>query len=139
MLYLLSKSLHLFFVMAWVAAVFYLPRILVNLAEARGQGEVERRLYLMGRRLYGFGHVMFGLSLALGLVLWFGFGMVGGWLHGKLALLILLLGYYTWTGRLLKRAEAGAALPGSTWMRWYNEAPIPLLLGILYLAIAKPF
>ena len=66
------KTLHILFVIAWMAAVFYLPRILVNLAEAGAQPDVRARLMLMGRRLYRFGHVMFGLAFVLGLVLWLG-------------------------------------------------------------------
>src|SRR3546814_10290606 len=81
-----------------MAAVFYLPRILVNLAEAGGDPGVRARLVLMGRRLYRFGHVMFGLATVLGLALWLGYRlipdfptMVGtgtGWLHAKLALVV---------------------------------------------------
>src|SRR3546814_10215682 len=59
--YIWTKTAHLVFVIAWMAAVFYLPRILVNLAEAGGDPGVRARLVLMGRRLYRFGHVMFGL------------------------------------------------------------------------------
>lgn len=132
-------SLHLLFVIAWVAAVFYLPRILVNLAEARGEPAVERRLQLMGRRLYRFGHVMFGLLLLFGLWLWFGFGIDGGWLHGKLLLVALLLGYFIHSGRWLGRAASGAGLPGSRALRWYNELPLLLVLGVIYLVVAKPF
>ena len=94
MAYLLTKTFHLVFVIAWMAAVFYLPRILVNLAEAGESQEVRARLLLMGRRLYRFGHVMFGIAFVLGLVLWLGYRvlpafptMVGAgtaWLHAKL-------------------------------------------------------
>ena len=139
MAYFLVKSLHLLFVMAWVAAVFYLPRILVNLAEARGEPPVEARLVLMGRRLYAFGHVMFGLSLAMGLVLWMGYRIHGGWLHAKLMLVALLLGYFIWTMRILRRAAAGGALPTPTRLRWFNELPILLALGAIWLVLAKPF
>jgi len=62
MLYPLLKSAHLLFVMAWVAAVFYLPRLMINHAEAEGQADVQARLQMMAKRLYRFGHVMFGLS-----------------------------------------------------------------------------
>src|SRR5690606_37873217 len=54
--YLWIKSAHLLFVMAWVAAAFYLPRILINLVEAGDEAAVRARLVLMGRRLYRFGH-----------------------------------------------------------------------------------
>ena len=59
--YLLTKTAHVVFVIAWMATVFYLPRILVNLAEAGADGAVRDRLLLMGRRLYRFGHTMFGM------------------------------------------------------------------------------
>lgn len=139
MAYFLVKSLHLLFVMAWVAAVFYLPRILVNLAEARGEPAVEARLALMGRRLYAFGHVTFGLSLAMGLVLWMGYRIHGGWLHAKLVLVALLLGYFIWSMRILRRAVAGGALPTPARLRWFNELPILLALGAIWLVLAKPF
>jgi len=72
MTYLLIKSLHLLFVIAWMATVFYLPRILVNMAEAANEPAVQARLQLMGRRLYKFGHNMFGIAFLFGLVLWQG-------------------------------------------------------------------
>ena len=70
------KTFHLLFVVAWMAAVFYLPRILVNLSETAGQLPVTERLQLMGLRLYKFGHMMFGLALILGLVLWLGYKVI---------------------------------------------------------------
>src|SRR5690606_35882407 len=115
--YLWTKTAHLVLVIAWMAAVFYLPRILVNLAEAGGDPGVRARLVLMGRRLYRFGHVMFGLAFLLGLVLWLGYRvipdfptMVGagtGWLHAKLALVVLLLAHFIVAGRWLKGLDNG--------------------------------
>ena len=78
MTYLLIKTLHLLFDIAWMAAVFYLPRILVNMAEAGDQAPVQGRLQLMGRRLYKFGHNMFGFAFVLGLVLWQGWRVLPG-------------------------------------------------------------
>lgn len=139
MAYVWTKTFHLVFVVAWMAAVFYLPRILVNIAEAAGDRAVEDRLILMGKRLYRFGHVMFGLLFVLGLLLWLHFGLGGAWLHAKLALVAVVLGYYVWTGRLLRRAEARAAFPSGRWLRWFNELPVLLLVGIVFLVLAKPF
>ena len=65
MAYLLTKTFHLVFVIAWMAAVFYLPRILVNLAEVGDVPAVRERLLLMGQRLYRFGHVMFAIAFLL--------------------------------------------------------------------------
>ena len=148
--YLIAKTAHLLFVFAFVASAFYLPRILVNLAEA-GDGEpaVRARLLLMGRRLYRFGHAMFGLAFLLGLLLWLGYRafpgfptMVApgsGWLHAKLGAVVLMLAHFIVAGRWLKGVAAGRALPSSTTLRWFNELPVVLLLAILWLVLAKPF
>lgn len=140
MAYLLTKSLHIVFVIAWMATVFYLPRILVNIKEAEGEPPaVKARLELMGRRLYKFGHSMFGMALIFGLVLWLYFGIGGGWLHAKLALVVAMLAYFIWAGRALKRSIAGGPLPSSKALRIGNELPVLVLLAIVYLVVAKPF
>lgn len=139
MAYLLIKSLHIVFVIAWMATVFYLPRILVNIVEAGNEPAVKARLELMGRRLYKFGHSMFGVALVLGLILWFVFHISGGWLHAKLALVAVMLAYFIWSGRALKRSMAGGALPSSKALRIGNELPVLVLLAIVYLVVAKPF
>ena len=139
MAYLITKTAHLVFVMAWMRGVFYLPRILVNIAEAGDEPVVRARLVLMGRRLYRFGHIMFGLAVAFGLALWLHFGMSGGWLHAKLLLVALMLAHYLIGGRWLKAADAGKPLPSSKALRWFNEAPVFLLIAIVWLVLAKPF
>ncbi|WP_266159848.1 CopD family protein [Dyella silvatica] len=147
MAYLWIKSFHLLFVMAWVATVFYLPRILVNIAETQNEPAVRARLELMGRRLYGFGHSMFGLAALFGLTLWQGWRLFpgslpnfgeAGWLHAKLGLVVLLLVYFIWAGRLVKRSAQGGSLPSSKTLRLLNELPILLLLAVIYLVLAKP-
>lgn len=143
------KTSHLLFVIAWMASVFYLPRILVNLAEVGDVPAVRDRLALMGRRLYSFGHTMFGLAFAFGLALWLGHRLapdalpdvVAGmkWIHAKLGLVAALLAYFIVCGRMLKRAAAGGTLPTATALRWLNELPVFLLLVVIYLVLAKPF
>ncbi len=137
--YIWIKTFHLVFVIAAMAAVFYLPRILVNIAEAGNEPAVRARLVLMGRRLYGFGHAMLGLAIVLGLVLWLHFGIAGGWLHAKLMLVVALLVYYIVCGRWLKGVDAGRALPSSRTLRWFNELPVLVLVAIVWLVIGKPF
>ena len=139
MAYLITKSLHIVFVIAWMATVFYLPRILVYVAEAGNEPAVKARLELMGSRLYKFGHNMFGLAFIFGLVLWLYFHVTGGWLHAKLLLVALMLAYFIWMGRLLKRSMAGGALPSSKTLRIFNELPVLVLLAIVFLVVAKPF
>jgi putative membrane protein len=145
--YLWIKTAHLVFVMAWVAAAFYLPRILINLVEAGDVPQVRDRLVLMGRRLYRFGHVMAGLAIVLGLVLWMGYRVLpdfptmvgGGWLHAKLTLVALLFAHYIVAGRWVKGAAQGRRLPATRTLRWFNEIPVLLLVGVVYLVLAKPF
>jgi putative membrane protein len=137
--YLWTKTAHLVFVIAFMACVFYLPRILVNLAEAGDEPAVRARLLLMGRRLYRFGHTMFGIAFVLGLVLWLRFDIVGGWLHAKLVFVALLLAHFIVAGRWLKGVDKGRALPSATTLRWFNELPVVLLVVIVYLVLAKPF
>ena len=138
-MYFWVKTFHLVFVIAWMATVFYLPRILVNLAETRDQPDVQARLLQMGKKLYRFGHSMFGVATVLGLVLWFYFDISGGWLHAKLLLVALLLAYFIVTGRWLKGVEKGRALTSSFKLRLFNEAPLVLLIVVVYLVLAKPF
>ncbi len=137
--YVWVKSLHLLFVMGWVAAAFYLPRILINLVEAGADVAVRDRLVLMGRRLVRFGHVMFGIAVLLGMVLWMHFGIAGGWMHVKLVLVALLFAHFIVGGRWVRRAASGAALPSTRALRWFNEVPVFGLLAIIVLVIGKPF
>lgn len=139
MAYLWTKTFHLVFVIAWMAAVFYLPRILVNIAEAGESPQVRARLVLMGRRLLRFGHVMFGLAAVLGLALWLHFGIAGGWLHAKLLLVAALLAYFIFSGRWLKGVDAGRPLPSARTLRLVNEVPVLALVLIVFLVLAKPF
>ncbi len=148
-MYFWVKTAHLVFVIAWMATVFYLPRILVNMTETRAQPDVQARLLLMGKKLYRFGHGMFGLAVLLGLVLWIGYRFIpdfptmvasgSGWLHAKLALVALMLAHFIVAGRWLKGVEKGRALPSSKALRWFNELPVLLLVVVVYLVLAKPF
>ena len=89
------------------------------------------------------------LWLAFGLVLWLGYRVIAdfptmvapgsGWLHAKLALVVLMLAHFTVSGRWLKRLDKGRALPSSKALRWFNELPVFLLIAIVYLVLAKPF
>ncbi len=136
--YLWAKTVHLLFVIAWMATVFYLPRILVNIAEVGDVPAVRERLVLMGRRLYRFGHVMFAIAIVFGMVLWVHFRISGGWLHIKLTLVALMLAHFFIAGRWLKGVDKGRTLPSPTALRWFNEVPIFLLLIVIYLVLAKP-
>jgi len=139
-LYLVAKTAHVVFVIAWMASVFYLPRILVNIAEAGDAPVVRERLLLMARRLYRFGHIMFGFAVVPGAWMWWrAFPLHSGWLHAKLGLVVLLLVHFTVSGRWAKGVAAGRRLPSAKALRWFNELPVLLLVGVVWLVLAKPF
>ena len=135
------KSLHIVFVTAWFAGLFYLPRILVNLAmlDRERDAATHARLLLMARKLYRFMTLLAVPALAFGLWLWLGYGIRGGWLHAKLVLVVLLAGYHHACGSLLSKFERGANTRGHVWYRWVNEVPVILLLVIVILVVVKPF
>jgi len=138
------KALHIVFVTSWFAGLFYLPRIFVNLAMVPPGSVAEReRLLLMAGKLYRFMTGLAVLALALGLWLWLGYGIGSGpgngWLHAKLAIVVLLIGYHHGCGRLLKRFRAGEATHGHRWFRWFNEARVLMLLVVVILVVVKPF
>jgi putative membrane protein len=134
------KAFHIFFVVSWFAGLFYLPRIFVNLAMVPVENVAEReRLLIMAAKLYKFVTPIGLLAVALGLWLWLGFGFAGAWLHVKTTLVAILLGYHFYCGKLLKDFAAGRNARSHVWFRFFNEAPVLLLLTICILAVVKPF
>ena len=137
--YLWIKALHIVFVTSWFAGLFYLPRIFVNLAMVPDAGAERERLLLMARKLWRFMQPLMLLAVAFGLWLWLGYGIGGGWMHAKLAVVVLLLGYHHACGRLLRRFERGESRHSHVWFRWFNELPVIALLATVVLVVVKPF
>ena len=137
-MYLWIKALHIVFIASWFAGLFYLPRIFVNLAQETNPA-VNERLLGMARRLYRFTTILMVPALLLGLWLAMMIGMKHGWLHAKLVLVILAIGYHHACGSILKKFERGVNTRSHTWFRWFNEVPVILLLVIVILATVKPF
>jgi len=132
------KAFHIFFVVSWFAGLFYLPRIFVNHAMATEPAEIAR-LKLMERKLYRFVTPIGALAVIFGLWLWFGYGFSGGWLHAKTTLVALLVGYHLYCGHLVKEFAADRNTRSHVFYRFFNEAPVFLLLAIVILATVKPF
>lgn len=132
------KAFHIVFITAWFAGLFYLPRILVNLA-METDAATNARLLAMARKLYRFMSLLAVPALGFGLWLWLGYGISGGWLHAKLALVVLLIGYHHGCGRLLTKFEQGKNTRSHVWYRWFNEIPVVFLLLIVVLVVVKPF
>jgi protoporphyrinogen IX oxidase len=138
------KALHIVFVASWFAGLFYLPRIFVNLALVSPGSIAEReRLMLMARKLYRFTTILAVPALVFGLLLWLYYGIGRGpgnaWLHAKLFIVFLVLGYHHSCGSLLKKFEKNAPARSHVWYRWYNEVPVILLLIAVILVVVKPF
>jgi putative membrane protein len=138
------KSLHIVFVASWFAGLFYLPRIFVNLAMVPADSVPERdRLLLMARKLLRFMTIIAIPALAFGIWLWAGYGIGWGpgnaWMHAKLLGVLLVIGYHHACSVMLKKFVSGQQRHGHVWYRWFNEAPVILMLVIVCLVVLKPF
>ncbi len=138
--YLWIKAFHIVFVASWFAGLFYLPRILVNLAQVPADSAAERaRLLGMGRRLYRFATLLMVPALVLGVWLWLGYGVGGGWLHAKLAIVLGVIGYHHMCRTLLRRFEDGSNRRSERWFRVFNEVSVLMFIAAVVLVVVKPF
>lgn len=132
------KAFHIIFIASWFAGLFYLPRIFVNLAQET-ETVATARLLLMARKLLRFTTMLAVPAVLLGVWLWLGYGFRGGWMHAKLTLVLLVIGYHHACGSLLKKFEHGANKRSHVWFRYFNEVPVLLLAAIVILVVVKPF
>jgi putative membrane protein len=134
------KSLHIVLIASWFAGLFYLPRIFVNLA-METEPAATRRLLLMARKLYRFMTVIAVPALACGLwlLLVAGIGRGQGWMHAKLTVVLLLIGYHAYCGRLLATFVRGENRRSDKWYRMFNELPVLGMLAAVVLVVLKPF
>ena len=108
--FLWVKALHIVFVSSWFAGLFYLPRLFVNLASVPADSHAEReRLLMMARKLYRFSSLLMVVAIALGLVLWLVYGVGKGphnyWLHAKIVLVVVAIGYHHACRSLLQKVR----------------------------------
>ncbi len=136
------KALHIVFVASWFAGLFYLPRIFVNLAQTEDE-TVRTTLLGMARRLFRFTTLLAIPALVLGfwlyLVYGIGTGPGNGWMHAKLFIVLLAVGYHHGCGVLLRKFEAGNNRRGHVFYRWFNEIPVLFFLIATVLVVVKPF
>lgn len=143
-MYLWIKALHLVSVVTWFAAMFYLPRLFVYHAMARDNDDREAIDYfqIMERKLYR-GIMVPSMLAVIGLGIWLMYLIPGymsqGWLHAKLALVVLLVGYHHMCLAHMKKLAAGTSAKNHVYFRWFNEVPVIFLLAIVILAVVKPF
>ncbi|PPD43148.1 MAG: TIGR00701 family protein [Methylobacter sp.] len=137
------KALHLIFMVTWFAGLFYLPRLFVYHAMSDDAISNER-FKVMERKLY------FGIMTPGMVATWvFGVWMLAdyawaayassGWLHAKLTLLVLLVVYHGYCGVWLLAFKHDRNRHSHVFYRWMNEVPVLFLLGIVILAVVKPF
>ena len=132
------KAFHIVFVVSWFAGLFYLPRLFVNHAMVEDAATRER-LGMMEMKLYRFMTPLGILAVGLGLWLWFGYGFAGGWLHAKTLLVVFLIGYHLYCGRLMRAFAEGRNTRSHVCYRYFNEIPVLVLFVVVFLVVLKPF
>ncbi|PCH94110.1 MAG: TIGR00701 family protein [Gammaproteobacteria bacterium] len=135
------KAFHVFFMVAWFAGVFYLPRLFVNHAETNSS-EVAQHLKGMEKRLLYFITPFAVLTVLLGILLIYTYGsawfIAAKWLHIKLTLVILLLIYHGYCFKLVSRFQQDKNTRSGKFYRLFNEIPVLVLFAIIILAYVKP-
>lgn len=135
------KALHLIFMVAWFAGIFYLPRLFVYHAESV-EPKVHAQLKIMERRLLYFVTPFMVLTIIFGtgLILIYGGAWLqfSTWMHWKLLLVAVLVIYHLYCFRLLKQFRDDQVMRSGRWFRWFNEMPVILLFAIIILAVLKP-
>lgn len=136
------KGLHIFFMLAWMAGLFYLPRLFVYHASTDVQA-VKDAYKVMERRLWLFVTPFALLTFIFGTALIVSYGSVwfkiSGWLHVKMTLLIFIYGYHFYLFALYKKFERDENKHSSRFYRFLNEVPVVIILAIVLLAVVKPF
>jgi len=136
------KAFHVFFMIAWFAGIFYLPRLFVNHAETSSK-EVAEHLKGMEKRLLYFVTPFALLTVALGISLIFYYGyawfVASKWLHVKVTFVILLLMYHAYCFKLVRIFKEDKNTRSGKFYRIFNEVPVLILLAVLFLVYLKPF
>lgn len=133
------KAFHVVFLVTWFAGLFYLPRLFVyhvSASDAIGRDRfvvMERRLFTM-TTIGGVLTVVFGMLMVMMAPAY----MAQGWLHVKLALVLLVIAYHLWCLPLMHALRDGRNRHSERWFRLFNEVPTLLLIGIVILAVVKP-
>jgi putative membrane protein len=138
----LVKTLHVVFMVSWFAGIFYLPRLFVYhaLASADDRVGIERFKTMERKLFFGIMTPSAVLTVVFGLWLWLGYAVTGGWMHAKLALVLVLIAFHVYLGLLMRDFARDRNRHGHVFYRWVNEIPaLPLLVAIVWLVVAKPF
>jgi putative membrane protein len=132
------KAFHIVFMVTWFAGLFYLPRLFVYHAMTDDSAGSERFKVMERKLFYGIMTPGAVITIVLGLWLWLGYGIGGTWMHMKLGLVIVLIGYHLYCGKLLLDFKHDRSRHGHVFYRWLNEFPVLLLIAIVVLVVVKP-
>jgi putative membrane protein len=136
--YELVKAFHIIFVITWFAALFYLPRLFVYHADTKDDIG-NKRFKVMERKLFVMMTIGGSLAVLFGLWLWLGFGITGTWLHIKLALVLVLIGYHIYCGKIVADFRNDRNTRNHRFYRMLNEFPTLILFAVVILVVVKPF
>jgi putative membrane protein len=141
MLYLWVKALHVVAVISWMAALLYLPRLMVYHCEAETGSRQSETFKVMQRRLLRLiATPAMVVAWASGLWLIYEAGLPGaGWLHAKLALVVVLSAVHGLNAKWVKDFSRDQNHRSARFYRLVNEVPTVLMIGIVVLVIVKPF
>ena len=133
------KAFHVVFLVTWFAGLFYLPRLFVYHVGA-GDAISRERFVVMERRLFVMTTIGGAFTLLFGIlmVLMSPGYMAQGWLHAKLTLVLMVIGYQIWCRMLMQALREGRNHHSERWFRLFNEVPSLLLIAIVILAVVKP-
>ena len=135
------KAFHVFFMVAWFAGIFYLPRLFVNHAETSSE-EISEQLKGMERRLLLFVTPFALFTLLFGLAMVFAYGTAwfnnATWLHVKIVLVSFIYLYHGYCFKLVKNFQQDKNTRSGKFYRLFNEVPVIILLVIIMLAYVKP-
>jgi putative membrane protein len=126
----------------WFAGLFYLPRLFVYHAMSDDETSNERFKVMERKLFYGIMNPGGVLTILFGLWLIFGWGMginSGGWFHVKMLLVLILIGYHIYCGRIINDFKHNKNQRGHIFYRWFNEFPVLILIAVVILAVVRPF
>ena len=139
--YLWIKAIHIIAVISWMAGMLYLPRLLVYHADTEIGSKQSETFKVMERRLLRaiINPAMIATWVAGLWLAWNGFGFSGGWLHAKIALVVVMSGVHGYLSASVRKfAEDRNEKPARHW-RIVNEVPTLLMIAIVILVVVKPF
>ncbi len=137
------KAFHIIFMVTWFAGLFYLPRLFVYHAMADDAPGIARFKIMERKLFYGIMTPGGVITVALGLWMladyaWAAYSQ-SGWLHVKMLLVVVLIAYHVYCGKLVSDFKHDRNRRGHVFYRWFNEFPVLLLIAVVVLTVVRPF